>query len=155
MTRQKQIVLRPSNSSVSRRQPLLEVSDYAPQGGLAVRLAEVVGGTTAECAAVCCCCPCGLVDLLLLAMCKVPAGLCRKALRRKRHRRLMKLGLLPNSRKCNCDEKDFDIHPVTPPAGLIEGAEPVPENVEVIDLDNEMFEQFFSGGFWRSASARM
>ncbi|KAH6756680.1 hypothetical protein C2S52_022078 [Perilla frutescens var. hirtella] len=149
----RQIVLRSSASSVSRRQPLLNVSDYHPQGGLAVRLAEVVGGTTAECAAVCCCCPCGLVDLLVLAMCKVPAGLCRKALRRKRRRRLMRMGMLP-SRKCSCDEKDFQIHPIAAPTttSLVES---VPENVEVVDLDNEMFEQFFSGGFWRSSSARM
>lgn len=154
MTGQKQIVLRHSSSSVTRRQPLLEVSGFAPQGGLAVRLAEVVGGTTAECAAVCCCCPCGLVDLLVLAMCKVPAGLCRKALRRKRRRRLMKMGLLP-SPKCNCDEKDFQIQPISAPNGLIEGIESVPDNVEVIELDKAMLDQFYSGGFWRSSSARM
>ena len=147
----KQIVLHHSSSSVTRRQPLLDVSDYTvAQGGLAVRLAEVVGGTTAECAAVCCCCPCGLVDLLVLAMCKVPAGLCRKALRRKRRRRLLKMGLLPPA-KCSCDEKDFQIHPVAPP----EGIDSVPDNVEVIELDKEMFDQFYGGGFWRSSSARM
>ncbi|XP_057805264.1 uncharacterized protein LOC131020467 [Salvia miltiorrhiza] len=150
MARQNQIVLRHSSSSVTRRQPLLEVNDYAPQGGLAMRLAEVVGGTTAEVAAVCCLCPCGLVDLMVLAMCKVPAGLCRKALRRKRRRRLMKMGLLPSS-KCTCDEKDFQIHPVAAP----ESVESMPESMEVIEFDKEMFDHFYSGGFWRSSSAKM
>ncbi|XP_047977903.1 uncharacterized protein LOC125219858 [Salvia hispanica] len=105
------------------------------------RLAEVVGGTTAECAAVCCCCPCGLVNLLVLATCKVPAGLCRKALRQKRRRRLLKRGLLPSA-KCTSDDKDFQIHPA-------------PSSAEVMELDKEMFDQFYSGGFWRSSSGRM
>ncbi|XP_041997077.1 uncharacterized protein LOC121747148 [Salvia splendens] len=153
MTRQqKQIALRPSSLLVTRRQPLLEA--YAPQDRLTARLAEVVGGTTAECAAVCCCCPCGLVNLLVLAVCKVPAGLCRKALGRKRRRRLMKMGLRPAAAaKCTCDEKDFEIRPVLVPApDLFESG---PESMEVIELDKEMFARFYAGGFWRSSSARM
>lgn len=149
MTRQ--IMLRPTASAVDRRQPLLENLDYSSRGG--VRLAEVAGGTTAECAAVCCCCPCGLVNLLVLAVYKVPAGLCRKALRRKRRRRLMKMGLLP-TRKCSCDEQEFQIHPFTPPTTMVNALESVPENMEVIELEKEMFEKFYSGGFWRSSSRR-
>ena len=146
---QKQTALRPSSSLVARRQPLLEA--YAPQDRLTARLAEVVGGTTAECAAVCCCCPCGLVNLLVLAVCKVPAGLCRKALRR---RRLVKMGLRPAAAaKCTCDEKDFEIRPVPVPApDLFESG---PESMEVIELDKEMFARFYAGGFWRSSSVRM
>ncbi|KAL8543506.1 hypothetical protein ACS0TY_004160 [Phlomoides rotata] len=105
------------------RQPLLENSDYASMHSVRrVSMAEVAGGTSADCAAVCCCCPCGLVNLFVLAVCcccpcglvnlfvlavyKVPAGLCRKALRRKCHRRLMKKGGLPPWR-CGCDEEFF------------------------------------------------
>ncbi|KAI3447378.1 hypothetical protein Pfo_004043 [Paulownia fortunei] len=152
MTRQ--IVLRPPASKVDRRRPLLENSDYSSRGGVRnVRLAEVAGGTTAECAAVCCCCPCGLVNLLVLAVYKLPAGLCRKALRKKRRRRLMKMGLLP-PRKCSCDEQELQIHPVTPPLTMVNALEPGPENKEVIELEKEMMEKFYSGGFWRSSSRR-
>ncbi|KAL1566089.1 hypothetical protein AAHA92_01735 [Salvia divinorum] len=155
MTRQqRQIPLRHSSSLVARRQPLLEAKGGGgPQDRLTARLAEVVGGTTAECAAVCCCCPCGLVNLLVLAVCKVPAGLCRKALRRKRRHRLVKMGLRPAAAaaKCTCDEKDFQIRPVPAP----DSSESVPDSTEVIELDKEMFDRFYAGGFWRSSSARM
>lgn len=147
-------MLRSPASAVGRRQPLLENSDYSSRGGLRkVRLAEVAGGTTAECAAVCCCCPCGLVNLFVLAVYKVPAGLCRKALRRKRHRRLMKKGLLP-SRKCGCDEEFFQIHPVTSPLSTVTALESLSDNKEVIELEKEMWDKFYGAGFWRSPSQR-
>ncbi|EYU38705.1 hypothetical protein ABFS82_12G157500 [Erythranthe guttata] len=152
MTRQ--IVLRPAGSMADRRQPLLENSDYSSQSSVRkVRLAELAGGTAAECAAVCCCCPCGLVNLLVLAVYKLPAGLCRKALRRKRRRRLMKMGLLP-PRKCSCDEQEFQIHAVAPPLAVLSALESGTENEEVIELDKEMMEKFYGGGFWRSFSRR-
>ncbi|KAI3443348.1 hypothetical protein Pfo_000013 [Paulownia fortunei] len=152
MTRQ--IMLRAPASVVDRRQPLLDNSDYSSRGGRRkVRLAEVAGGTTAECAAVCCCCPCGLVNLLVLAVYKVPAGLCRKALRRKRHLRLMKKGLLP-PRKCGCDEKEVQVHPVTSPLAMVNAMESVSDNKEVIELEKEMWDKFYGAGFWRSPSQR-
>ncbi|KAL2240025.1 E3 ubiquitin-protein ligase SINA-like 2 [Sesamum indicum] len=46
-----------------------------------------MGETAGECAAVCCCCPCGMVDLLILAVYRLPAGLWRK---KKRERLLRK-----------------------------------------------------------------
>ncbi|KAL3535999.1 hypothetical protein ACH5RR_004460, partial [Cinchona calisaya] len=111
------IVLRAPPSYVDRRQPLL-ISQQEIGGSK--RVAEVLGGTAAECAAICCCCPCGLVNLLVLAVYKVPAGLCRKALRKKRQRRrkLMmnnKEGLLP-PRKCGCDDVELvQLHPLPGP----------------------------------------
>ncbi|KAL0344866.1 UNVERIFIED_CONTAM: hypothetical protein Sradi_4317900 [Sesamum radiatum] len=146
-----------------RRQPLLSGVDYSSRGGVRnnARLAEVAGGTAAECAAVCCCCPCGLVDLLVLAVYKVPAGLCRKALRKKRRRKLMKMGMLPR-RNCHCDEHELEIHPVTAPLSMVSSLESGVSSLEsgldtdkdVIELDKEMLEKFFGGGFWRSSSRR-
>ncbi|KAL3623462.1 hypothetical protein CASFOL_032278 [Castilleja foliolosa] len=149
------IKLRQSSSSASgRRQPLLENSDYSSRGGVRnSRFAEVAGRTTAECAAVCCCCPCGLVDLLVMAVYKLPAGICRKALRKKRRQRLAKMGLGP-PRKCGCDENEMHIHAVTPTASMVRAMELSAENPEVMELDKEMTEMFYGGGFWRSPSRR-
>ncbi|XP_073157979.1 uncharacterized protein [Henckelia pumila] len=149
MTRQ--ILLRPPGSMVDRRQPLLENADYSSsRGGVRkMRLAEVAGGTAAECAAVCCCCPCGIVNLLVLAVYKLPAGLCRKALRRKRRLRLMKKGLLP-PRKCGCDEKEVHMHSVA----MVNALEMMGDDKEVMELEKEMWEKFYSAGFWRSSSQR-
>nr|GFA73841.1 2S globulin, glycoside hydrolase, catalytic domain-containing protein [Tanacetum cinerariifolium] len=72
---------------VNKPQPLLD-----QQNSNNSRFAEVAGGTTAECAAVCCCFPIGLVNLLVLAAYGVPAGLYRKALKRKRRRKMLKKG---------------------------------------------------------------
>ncbi|PWA83441.1 2S globulin, Glycoside hydrolase, catalytic domain-containing protein [Artemisia annua] len=69
---------------VNKPQPLLG------QQHSSNRFAEVAGGTTAECAAVCCCFPIGLVNLLVLAVYGVPAGLYRKALKKKRRRKMLK-----------------------------------------------------------------
>ncbi|KAJ8570594.1 hypothetical protein K7X08_037566 [Anisodus acutangulus] len=105
----------PSVLSLDKRQPLLlstNDSSSSRGGGSVVwkaRFAEVAGGTTAECTAVACCCPCGIVNLLVLAVYKVPAGLCRKALRKNRRNRkcgisfmVLGFGEAPlNEVKCN------------------------------------------------------
>ena len=65
----------------NRRQPLL-----SEKGKERRWIAKEVGGTAAECAAICCRCPCSLVNLVILALYKVPACLCKKAW--KRHRLL-------------------------------------------------------------------
>lgn len=81
MTRPIIIQSPPSSLSLDKRQPLLSSQDSSPSshgGGSSgrvvrkARLAEVAGGTTAECAAVACCCPCGIANLLVLAVYKVP-----------------------------------------------------------------------------------
>ncbi|GFP94933.1 hypothetical protein PHJA_001637700 [Phtheirospermum japonicum] len=117
-------------------------------------MGEVAGGTMAECAAVCCCCPCGLANLLVLVVYKVPAGLCRKALRKKRRQKLMKEGLLPPRRiKCSCDE-ELHVHPVTSPLSFVTALETASDNKEILELEKEMWGQFYSAGFWRSPSQR-
>ncbi|CAI9766420.1 unnamed protein product [Fraxinus pennsylvanica] len=143
MTRQ--ILRRAPLSSVYRRQPLLKNHDCSSRSG--VSFAEVAGGTTAECAAVCCCCPCGLVNLLVLVAYRLPAGLCRKALGRKRRRRLIKKGLLPQ-RQCGCDDTEPQIQPISG-----HGVESHSDR-DIIELEEEMWENFYSAGFWRSSSRR-
>ncbi|XP_022841834.1 uncharacterized protein LOC111365511 [Olea europaea var. sylvestris] len=147
----RQVVLRQSTLSLDRRQLLQENQDYSSRGGdREVRLAEVAGGTVAECAAVCCCCPCGLANLLVLAVYKLPAGLCRKALRRKRHRRMIKNGLLP-SRKCGCDDKELQILTIPSRMAMVNALE---SDKDVAELEKEMWEKFYGAGFWRSPSQR-
>ncbi|XP_047340021.1 uncharacterized protein LOC124943572 [Impatiens glandulifera] len=165
----RKLVFRQTSSVNKTQQPLLVGSEYSPKyavaniSGKSSRFAEVAGGTAAECAAVCCCCPCGLVDILFLAMYRVPAGLCRKALRRKRRRWLIKRGILPHRRRrceCGCDDTELQIHPFS---GEIseESSSTVTDNVmsaqsdkDVVELEKEMWEHFYSGGFWRSLSRR-
>ncbi|XP_043700119.1 uncharacterized protein LOC122650806 [Telopea speciosissima] len=110
------------------------------------RFAEVAGGTAAECAAVCCCCPCGLLNLLILAMYKLPAGLCRKALRKmkkKEKQRLKNGGLLmqrPNRCTSGSDQTQSQVH-----------KEDLTAN-KVLELEKEMWDRFHGTGFWRSTS---
>ncbi|KAJ0087941.1 hypothetical protein Patl1_32776 [Pistacia atlantica] len=117
--------------------------------------AEVAGGTAGKCAAVCCCCPCGLVNLLVLAIYKVPAGLCKKALKEKQKKRLIKKGLLPprKKNKCKCGSEDIElqVHPVQNFSEVIKSEE---AEKEVMKLEKEMWERFYSTGFWRSTSQR-
>ncbi|XP_052175424.1 uncharacterized protein LOC127790166 [Diospyros lotus] len=141
----------PSPSSTNRQQPLLEASKPC-----SMRVGEVAGGTAAECAAVCCC-PCALlVNLLVLAVYKLPAGLCRKALQGKRRRRLTKQGLLPQRSSrchCGCDDTEVQIHPISV-VDLSPAAESLPPDKEVLQLEKEMWDRFYSTGFWRSPSQR-
>ena len=67
-------------SVVNRRQPLLpEKSEKHNMIG------EVAGGTTAECAG-----GTTLMNLLILAVYKVPKGLCKKVIRKKKRKKLLK-----------------------------------------------------------------
>ncbi|GAB4834123.1 hypothetical protein Ancab_032386 [Ancistrocladus abbreviatus] len=171
MTRN-QIIIRPT--TVYRRQPLLDTHKSSSTGS--ARLAEVAGGTLAECTAICCCCPCGLVTLLVLAVYKVPAGLCRKILRTRRRRRLIKKGLMPlesnpvSSRLqrcgglCGCDETELHIHPVAAAAMALEAFPDMDEvfvvgrevamEKELVELEKQMWDRFYGTGFWRSLSQR-
>ncbi|WOG94586.1 hypothetical protein DCAR_0313882 [Daucus carota subsp. sativus] len=54
------------------------------------RFGEVAGGATAECAVMCCCIPVAIVNLLVLAVYKVPAGIGRKVWRRRKKERLLR-----------------------------------------------------------------
>ncbi|XP_050383465.1 uncharacterized protein LOC126800194 [Argentina anserina] len=149
--------------SWSRRRPVQlknHVSDCKD------RLAEVAGGTAAECAAVCCCCPCGLVNLLVLVIYKVPAGLCRRVLRKKRRQRLIKKGLLQPSHlhcTCDCDGRELQFHPLGRFESLSSEFKAVQKlmmeddessDPDVIELEKEMWDRFYGTGFWRSPTQR-
>ncbi|KAH7554197.1 hypothetical protein ACOSP7_028740 [Xanthoceras sorbifolium] len=146
----RQIVLR--STPTNRRQPLL----YSPSSSTSNSnsYAEVIGGTTAECAAVCCCCPCGLMNLLVLAIYKVPAGLCRRALQKKRRKKLIKQGLLPMRRsrkcRCGCDDMEMELHPVVSTVDV----DTEESEKAVVELEKEMWDKFYGTGFWRSPSQR-
>ncbi|KAK4762157.1 hypothetical protein SAY87_030041 [Trapa incisa] len=142
----RQIVLR-TPASVYRRQRRPSASSTASVG-------EMAGGTTAECAAIWCC-PCGLVNLLVLVACKLPARLCRQALKRKRRQRLIKQGFLnPKGHRPSSRIDEMDAPPVTL-SDLLEVNKPAQEvAMEVAQLEKEMWERFYGAGFWRSSSRR-
>ncbi|XP_015055205.1 uncharacterized protein LOC107001746 [Solanum pennellii] len=164
------IIPSPPLLSLDKRQPLLSSNDSSRGvvrgssssggGGSVVRrarLAEVAGGTTAECAAVACCCPCGIANLLVLAVYKVPAGLCRKALRKNRRDRLMKKGLLPatGSGHCSCDEMELHAYQISSPIAMVgAGAGNLATDKDALELEKEMWDKFYGTGFWRSPSQR-
>ncbi|CAL5207531.1 unnamed protein product [Lathyrus oleraceus] len=157
------VVLIPVGSS-NRRQPLLQQNKSSLKAG--TRLGEAVGGT----AAVCCCCPCALANIVYLAIYKVPASLCHKALKKSRQRRRRRLqsssgeGMLPPKpmQRCTCgccDDFGVRVHPTcsdddddvdvkSESLGVEE------EDKEAVELEKEMWETFYGTGFWRSSSQR-
>ncbi|KAL8147493.1 uncharacterized protein LOC141693631 [Apium graveolens] len=146
--------------SLNRNQSLLRSSSSNINPSSGKRLKEVAGGATAECAAVACCCPCSVLNLLVVVMYKVPAGLFRKALRHKRRRRIMKKErLLPGSGKevevrtmlsgdsvmmVKAMEKNDDA-----------SSKALGKDDGMMKLEKEMWEQFYQTGFWRSPSQRL
>ncbi|KAK1421094.1 hypothetical protein QVD17_23190 [Tagetes erecta] len=150
-------------SPIERRKLLLEKNldqrESSSCGGK--RIAEVAGGTTAECAAVICCFPCTVVNILVLAVFKVPAGLCRKALKKNRRRRLLKKRLLVQSagdgddvngigQRISIEGTEFSLRPAE-----WFTVKSIAGDDEFIELENEMWEKFYGTGFWRSLSQRV
>ncbi|CAK7342129.1 unnamed protein product [Dovyalis caffra] len=150
----------PSSTSLIKRRPLLGHSSSSSSSCCSGRFGELAGGTTAECAAICCCCPCGLINLLVLTIYKVPAGICRRALRRKRRQKVIKKGLLPprtRSCRCGCDDTELQIHPMScVDDSFREFDEEVTlkEEEAMVKLEKEMWETFYGTGFWRSPSQK-
>ncbi|XP_057425886.1 uncharacterized protein LOC130719273 [Lotus japonicus] len=159
----KKVVLRPTVSSTHRRQPLLRQSKSS--GRAVTQLGEAVGGA----AAVCCCCPFGLANLMYLAIYKVPASLCQRALKKTKQRRrrhhLPTAGeevVFPQTRRCTCACCDDFSARVYPACGSLDdvagmmgsGLEEKEDNKELMELEKEMWDRFYSTGFWRSPSQR-
>lgn len=115
------------------------------------RFAEVAGGTTAECAAVWCCCPCGIVNLVVFTVVRLPAGLCRKAL--KKNRKKKKTPLLPQPKRDDEDSvmqmHDFEWASVS--SDMWPDKSP---SVVVSEMEKEMWTKFYGTGFWRNPSGR-
>ncbi|CDY47923.1 BnaAnng09550D [Brassica napus] len=174
-----------SPSRSHRRHPLLQRSLSSPSpnatcGGSTP--AEFCGGTTASCAAVWCCCPCGIVNLVVLAVYKVPRGICRRALRSHRRKQLVKNGILPplpsgervqrvfqnsefaifplDSNDVSEEEDDVFFDPkyfgkgAAVAAELTTDEETDEEDEAVLALEKEMWNRFYGAGFWRSPSQR-
>ncbi|XP_073107880.1 uncharacterized protein [Elaeis guineensis] len=150
----------PAAVAPTRRRPVIVEEPPKPSA----RLAEVAGGTAAECAAVCCCCPCGLVNLLVLTVVRLPAGLCHRALKARAKRRAAKkrrkAGLLgPNPAGGGVEEEEEEegvgLHgAVLALAMAREGWPAKPPQEEVMEMEKEMWAKFYSAGFWRSPSQR-
>lgn len=109
------------------------------------RFAEMAGGTAAECVAVGCCGPCVIVDMLVVTVVKVPAGLCRKALKKKK-RYSERIGLLQPKR---FDDDIFEVRTVS--TGSWPERSPT---MEVLEMEKEMWSKFNGNGFWRNPSGR-
>ena len=123
------------------------------------KVGEVAGGAAAECAAVCCCCPCAVVNLVVLAVYKVPAAVCKKAWRRSKRRHFMRKrhGLLVSAAVKGSEStvharlKEEDL---TAEIVVFEKNEANCELNDVVMLEDEMLEHFYGTGFWRSPSQR-
>lgn len=114
------------------------------------RFAEMAGQKAAECAAIFCCCPCGLLSLLVSAVVRLPAALVHHSIRRRRRRRKTTPVLLRPKAVVGFSDDDedevfriqFHAWPARPPSA------------EESELDKEMMARFSSAGFWRSLSQR-
>ncbi|KAE8702535.1 hypothetical protein F3Y22_tig00110482pilonHSYRG00272 [Hibiscus syriacus] len=157
------IILRTPTGTVYQQQPqpLLQshftsfsgVNDGSHRSGQTkiANFGEFCGGTTADCAAVCCCCPCGLANLLVLVIYKVPAGLCRL----KRRRMLRKKGLFQPRNGCGCEEgESSDGSMVCIKDILLDMKVSEEDDKALFKLEKEMWEKFHGTGFWRSPSQR-
>lgn len=114
---------------------------------------EVCGGATAETAAVCCCVPFGIANFLVSAIYKIPAGLCRRAIRQRQRRKLLKKGLIQPWDHRGCEGGGgLQIHPVEELFPAVNGCEETEKAAD--ELEKEMWERLYGTGFWRSPSQR-
>lgn len=121
---------------MNRQHPLLEVNQSSKN-----RFAELAGGTTAECAVVCCCIPLSLVNLFVMAVYGVPSGLLKKVLRKKRRRKVV-------------DNGDYSSHDRSDGSEMLISS-PEMETVDLSEFEEEMWRKFYGTGFWRSVSQRV
>ncbi|CAK7329257.1 unnamed protein product [Dovyalis caffra] len=118
---------------------------------------EMAGGTAAGCAAVCCCCPCTVINLLVLAVYKVPVCLCKKAKIRQRLMRKKKQkerSLLSPTGRGGSREEELEEERETVEKGECCDHHNHDGETAAADLDKEMLDQFYGTGFWRSPSQR-
>ena len=122
------------------------------------KVGEVAGGAAAECAAVWCCCPCAVVNLVVLAVYRVPAAVCKKAWRRSKRRRFMttkRHGLLAEGSQSTVHARLKEEDPTAEIIVFEESAVNVNGELnDVMVLEGEMLERFYGTGFWRSLSKR-
>ncbi|KAE8679423.1 Detected protein of unknown function [Hibiscus syriacus] len=163
------IILKTPTGTVYRQQPLLQ--SHSTSSGFSgvddgshtvirssssrksAKFGEFCGGTTAECAAVCCCFPCWIANLLVLVIYKVPAGLCRRAFRLKRRRKSQKKGLFKGRDGCGCEDGELSDEAVVCVKDIVLDVKVCEEeDKDLFELEEEMWEKFGGSGFWRSPS---
>lgn len=91
------------------------------------------------------------MHVIVLAVYKVPAGLYKKALNKKRRRRLLKKGLVIQNGGNVVDIEGVSVE------GDGEGfvRKSVDCDGEFVELENEMWDKFYGTGFFRSLSQRV
>ncbi|CAN1247648.1 hypothetical protein LINPERPRIM_LOCUS6420 [Linum perenne] len=121
------------------------------------RIREVAGGATAECVAVCCCFPCTLLNMLILAVYKLPARLCQKAKkkRKKNQHHHQQQQQMPRHDLLPGEGLDWEAREALEKGriGSVTGAV-AEDEVEEHNLEKEMLERFQGTGFWRSPSVK-
>ncbi|WVZ00201.1 hypothetical protein V8G54_026270 [Vigna mungo] len=145
----------PPTLPMARQQKVLRRSPPVTRCREGCRAGEVAGNATAACAAVCCCVPCTVMDVVVLAAYKVPAGLVRKAMHKRKRRQLQK--------KNKKTEALLDHGPdgVSGPDDVSGSRPSLEENLsedvaeDTSKLEEEMWAQFNGTGFWRSDSQRL
>ncbi|MED6183988.1 hypothetical protein PIB30_043019 [Stylosanthes scabra] len=130
------------------------------------RTSEVAGGATAECAAVFCCLPCAVMDLLVLTVYKLPAGLVKKAIVKRDRRRIQKkkrtTQMQQNKQNCGVSvmaapenkKEGLTLLEEHLSAEEAEGMVVIKSTTEEDDMEKEMWARFNGMGFWRSTSQR-
>ncbi|CAA7388110.1 unnamed protein product [Spirodela intermedia] len=121
--------------------------------------AKAAAGAAVDCAVICCCCPWGLANLLVLAVVKVPAHLCRRAFRNGRTKinkyRTAASGR-GNNRDGDGDDDDDDLTAAAPDAkGLLLARERswgTPRSEASLEREEEIWKPFYATGFWRTLS---
>ncbi|GAU41664.1 hypothetical protein TSUD_272480 [Trifolium subterraneum] len=121
---------------------------------------EMAGGAAADCTAVCCCCPCAVLNVVVLAVYSLPAGLFRKAVHRRR-RRLMKNGAkikkndvaFMQSQRSSFVDNDFRVDSL-PLDERFKKDRSAEERLEEVALEKELWARFAGTGFWRNDSQR-
>ncbi|KAK8488470.1 hypothetical protein V6N13_025053 [Hibiscus sabdariffa] len=156
-------------TSAPRRRSFLPTRCFASSGDVgdsrrrtsrdSASFGELCGGTTAECTAICCCFPLAVTNFVVLAIYKIPAGLCRRAFQRMRQRKLQEEGLVQhcsNQRgQGGWENSCFPMHSgesVEEFFPAMEGCEETEEAEE--ELEKSMWQKFDGTGFWRSPSQK-
>ncbi|XP_074566532.1 uncharacterized protein LOC141823172 [Curcuma longa] len=137
-------------TAVDRRNPTF----LQDTGNRCTRFAESAGETAAECTAIFCCCPCGLVNLLAVVTVRLPAVLARKTLRWRRKLHRNKGAILWAESRPLGDGDGFRAHGG---ALLVEGGgeqlwQGRSPSEEVSEVEKIMRASFYGTGFWRSPS---
>ncbi|KAA0058153.1 hypothetical protein E6C27_scaffold274G004700 [Cucumis melo var. makuwa] len=137
------------SQAVRHRSSLQDGKIDAPQERR--QFAEVAGGSAAECTAVCCCCPWTVLNILIFSIYRMPAGLCRKAInRRKRHRRMKRKYLIQQRKAVAMDFTDGSVGPIIDSFGTHQTND-VADSEDLKKLEEEMWGRFSQTGFWRTS----